>query len=156
MCVVAICPDYPESIIYCSRGSETPGGNRAFLNASILCVWSIDSFFSGIQFQLHEIELFSRRVSDSPYLAWHDRLLQDECVLQEGRAACFSTSRGDFLLPLLSHHCDTYDFYKKFKNALDYFLNGHCKTDSNAVLGSSVAQTVRFMAAFFKKGVWTE
>ena len=58
MSAVAICPDYPESIIYCSRGSETPGGNRAFLNASILCVWSIDSLFSDIQFQLHEIELF--------------------------------------------------------------------------------------------------
>jgi hypothetical protein len=62
MSAVAICPDHPGSIIYCSRGSETPGGNRAFLNASILCVWSIDSLFSDIQFQLHEIELFSRRV----------------------------------------------------------------------------------------------
>ena len=42
-------------------------------------------------------------------------------------------------------------FFINIKNALDYLLNSQCKTNSIAVIASSVAQTLRFMAAFLKK-----
>ena len=105
MSVMAISPDSPECFTSCSCESETPEGNRAFVNSSILCILIIYC----LVFFRHSISIACKRTffpDVSPYLAWHDRLLQ------EGRAGTARTSGYCFLLPL-RRLTSLMSFYKK-------------------------------------------